>query len=181
MGIVTATAPDCAHVVAWITPDTKVRLTLIPSSRCSLAAASIPDSVAGICFIFPCMVSSVPSQRRPWSASSLWLTATINISLLRPSFSKRATRLRALLQRASGSPSLRASRIVQWGPSTKFITAFPSSANYSCHSPRGDLTNLTRARGGGREKGRLGAQGCTLFSCRRACMQRVNGKTHELL
>ena len=52
MGTVTATAPDCAHAVAWITPDTKVRLTLIPSSRCSLAAASIPDSVAGICLIF---------------------------------------------------------------------------------------------------------------------------------
>ena len=51
MGKVTATAPDCAHAVAWITPDTKVRLTLIPSSRCNLAAASIPDSVAGICFI----------------------------------------------------------------------------------------------------------------------------------
>ena len=67
IGKVTATAPDCAHAAAWITPDTKVRLTLIPSLRCNLAAASIPDSVAGICFyffLFPCMGAS-QRRRRP--------------------------------------------------------------------------------------------------------------------
>jgi hypothetical protein len=36
-------------------------LTLIPSSRCNLAAASIPDSVAGICFFF----FDALSERRP--------------------------------------------------------------------------------------------------------------------
>ena len=46
---VTATAPACAHAAACITPDTKVRLTFIPSSRCKAAAASMPASVAGIC------------------------------------------------------------------------------------------------------------------------------------
>jgi hypothetical protein len=49
IGRVTATAPACAHAAACITPDTKVRLTFIPSSRCNLAAASMPASVAGIC------------------------------------------------------------------------------------------------------------------------------------
>ena len=136
IGKVTATAPDCAHAAAWITPDTKVRLTLIPSSRCNLAAASIPDSVAGICFCFfyfiPMRGGAKKSQKTPGPPEVrhvYGLTATISMSLLRPSFSKRAMRLRALLQRASGSPSLRASTTVQWGPSTKFISAFPSSAN----------------------------------------------------
>lgn len=65
IGKVTATAPDCAHAAAWITPDTKVRLTLIPSLRCNLAAASIPDSVAGICFYFYFYSRAwVQSQRR---------------------------------------------------------------------------------------------------------------------
>jgi hypothetical protein len=46
---VTAAAPACAHAAACITPDTKVRLTFIPSSRRKAAAASMPASVAGIC------------------------------------------------------------------------------------------------------------------------------------
>lgn len=62
IGKVNAAAPDCAHAVACITPDTKVRLTLIPSSRCNLAAASMPDSVAGI-FLFFHAWFSPESQR----------------------------------------------------------------------------------------------------------------------
>jgi hypothetical protein len=48
IGIVTAVAPACAHAAACITPDTEVKLTLILSSHCRLAAAAIPASVAGI-------------------------------------------------------------------------------------------------------------------------------------
>jgi len=141
-------------------------LTLIPSSRCNLAAALIPDSVAGICFdyFFRAWFQVRQFRETPLSMPCLWLTATISVSLLRPSFSKRATRLRALLQRAPGSPSLRASTIVQWGPSTKFISASPSSANYSSHGPHANLANLTSQ---GADEGKKGAQGCTLFSCRR--------------
>jgi hypothetical protein len=92
------------------------------------------------------------SQRDALGVRHLLLTATISISLLRPSFSKRAMRLRALLQRVSGSSSLRAFTIVQWGPSTKFITAFPSSANYSSHTPRG-FDEFDMSQGGGKKKG----------------------------
>ena len=45
---VIAAAPACAHAAACITPDTEVKLTLILSSLCKLAAAAMPASVAGI-------------------------------------------------------------------------------------------------------------------------------------
>ena len=47
-GIVTAAAPACAHAAACITPETEVKLTLIPCSHCRPAAASMPAFVAGI-------------------------------------------------------------------------------------------------------------------------------------
>jgi hypothetical protein len=130
-GIVTAAAPACAHAAACITPDTEVKLTVIPCSHCRLAAATMPASVAGIYRIGHFLISTVDSRSR---GEKFWLTATMIVRRSLPSFSKRATRLRAFASNTQGSSSslcfLRGSSIVQCVPSTNSRSAFPSSANY---------------------------------------------------
>ena len=106
----------------------------------------MPASVAGICKIFNliflvcfpiCHVQSAKRQgsgahervTRENQGSLVQLTPTMSVSLLRPSFSNRVTRLRAFARRACGSPSMRGSIIVVCGPSTRFMSASPSSTN----------------------------------------------------
>ena len=99
----------------------------------------------------------------------------MSMSLLRPSFSNRATRLRAFALMACESSAVRGSTIVQWAPpSTKFICALPNSASYTIRLQRNSTGKPAKklhfaapaqhqhTRGGGKKK-RAQKGGCNVI------------------